>query len=77
MQEQVNAMISLLKVSKDKPKKKCKVQYKSDEGSDDEPSSYFTQHSKIKRKTSSEELDNYFTPTPYTKSNLFPNVEQS
>ena len=70
-QEQVNAMISSLKVSKDKPKKKRKVQYKSDASSDDKPSLYFTQHSKTKRKHSSEDLDNYFMPTSYTESNLF------
>ena len=41
-QEQVNAMINLLKVSKDCKKKKPKVQYESDSSSNNEPSLYFT-----------------------------------
>ena len=48
-----------------------------DSSSDNEPSSYFTQHNKTECKNSSEEFADYFMPTSYTESNLFPNIEQS
>ena len=53
MQEQVTAMINLLKVLKDSKKKKRKVRYELVSSFDNKPSSHFTQHSKPKLKNSS------------------------
>ena len=70
-QEQVNAMISFLKLSKDNKKKKHKVQYESDFSSKNDTSLYLTKHNtNNKHKNSSDDNSNYFKLTTHTDSNI-------